>query len=377
MRPISDTIQRLQRMQGAGMVPPVPDRLRDIVPPSRNPGNLRGRVHVPAGLAPGAALVVALHGCTQNAAAYDHGTGWSTLADREGFAVLFPEQQRANNPNMCFNWFEAADIARTGGEAESIAAMIDAVVATHRIDPARVFVTGLSAGGAMSAVMLATWPEKFAGGAIIGGLPYGGALGVPQALDRMRGHGAPADAAAVAAVRAAAIGGPRAPRVSLWHGSADTTVVVDNLDRLVGQWRGVHGLPPGPVEETRGRNWEHRVWRGTDGDALVEAWRIAGMGHGVPIDPASGIGAAGPFMLDVGLSSTLAIAGSWGLTGAAAAAAPRVEPVAAPAPRVPALAQAPAPRGRRLERMDEPRGDGGGSVQATIERALRAAGLMR
>ncbi|KQN00443.1 MULTISPECIES: alpha/beta hydrolase family esterase [unclassified Sphingomonas] len=365
MRPISDTIQRLAKMQAGGMTHGTPDRLRELGPFQPNPGNLRGRLYVPDTIAPGAALVVALHGCTQTAAAYDHGTGWSTLADREGFVVLFPEQQRANNANLCFNWFEPADIARLGGEAESIAAMIDAVLALHPIDPARVFVTGLSAGGAMSAVMLATWPDKLAGGAIIGGLPYGGATGVPQALDRMRGHGAPADAAAAAAVRAAAAGVHGAPRVAVWHGSADTTVVVGNLDRLVGQWRGVHDLTAGPDAVAKGANWEHRSWNGPDGTALVEEWRVAGMGHGVPIDPASGIGAAGPFMLDVGLSSTEAIAQSWGLTGTPAASATTV---ATPAP---------APRVRRLEPVVEERQPVAGGVQATIERALRAAGLMR
>ncbi len=77
MRPISDTIQRLHRMQAAGgMASAVPDRLRDLPAPRHNPGNLHARLHVPEGLAPGAALVVALHGCTQSAAAYDHGTGW-------------------------------------------------------------------------------------------------------------------------------------------------------------------------------------------------------------------------------------------------------------------------------------------------------------
>ncbi|MBD8678193.1 extracellular catalytic domain type 1 short-chain-length polyhydroxyalkanoate depolymerase [Sphingomonas sp. CFBP 13720] len=377
MRPISDTIARLSRMQmPQGSIQSVPDRLADLPGVARNPGALRARIYVPADLAPGAALVVALHGCTQTAAGYDHGTGWSALADREGFAVLFPEQQRSNNANLCFNWFESADIARTGGEAESIAAMIDAAIAAHGIDPARVFVTGLSAGGAMAAVMLATWPDKLAGGAIIGGLPYGGATGVPQALDRMRGAGAPGDAAAAATARAAGAGATGRPRVSVWHGTADTTVVVANLDRLIGQWRGVHGLPDAPTATRSGTGWEHRSWD-ADGVTLVEEWRIAGMGHGVPIDPGAtdGVGAAGPFMLDVGLSSTHAIAASWGLTGEAAST-PRAEPAAAAATTTtePTLAPRPA---RRLEPVVETVPTETPGVQQTIERALRAAGLMR
>jgi poly(hydroxyalkanoate) depolymerase family esterase len=371
MRSISDTIARLQRMQpqGLGTSSAVSDRLQDAPAFAPNPGALRGRVYVPGDLAPGAALVVALHGCTQNAAGYDHGTGWSTLADREGFAVLFPEQQRSNNANLCFNWFEAADIARHGGEAESIAAMIDATVAALGTDPARVFVTGLSAGGAMTAAMLATWPDKFAGGAIIGGLPYGGASGVPQALDRMRGHGAPGDIAATRAVQSAGRGAAGTPRVAIWHGTADTTVVVANLDQLIGQWRGVHALSGAPDLDERGANFEHRVWQGTDGTALVEEWRIASMGHGVPVDPASGIGAAGPFMLDVGVSSTLEIARSWELLNGA-------ERVAATPAAEPARAKPTGPV-RRLEPVGAPTPAEPVGVQATIENALRAAGLMR
>jgi len=111
-----------------------------------NPGNLIGRFYVPEDLAAGAPLVVVLHGCTQNAAAYDHGSGWSRLADKNGFALLFPEQQRANNSNLCFNWFEPGDTARDQGEAASIRAMIAAMVEAHGIDERRIFVTGLSAG---------------------------------------------------------------------------------------------------------------------------------------------------------------------------------------------------------------------------------------
>jgi len=95
-----------------------------------------------------------------------------------GFALLLPEQQRTNNPNSCFNWFQSGDIERGHGEAASIRQMVATMVSDHGIDPARVFVTGLSAGGAMTPVMLATYPEVFAGGAIIGGLPYGAATNI-------------------------------------------------------------------------------------------------------------------------------------------------------------------------------------------------------
>src|SRR5882757_2300932 len=138
-----------------------------------NPGALRMFSYRPSNVSAGSALVVVLHGCTQTAGGYDLGAGWSTLADRFGFTLLLPEQQRSNNPNGCFNWFQPADIKRGHGEALSIRQMVEKMVSDFQIDPTRVFITGLSAGGAMTSVMLATYPDVFAGGAVVAGLPYG------------------------------------------------------------------------------------------------------------------------------------------------------------------------------------------------------------
>jgi poly(3-hydroxybutyrate) depolymerase len=138
-----------------------------------DPGDLLMFEHVPDRLPAGAPLVVALHGCGQKAALFDDESGWAGLADRLGFVLLLPQQQAANNPDLCFNFFEEGDNRRGRGEAASIAAMIAAARRRHGSDPQRVYVTGLSAGGAMAAVMLAAYPELFAGGAILAGLPYG------------------------------------------------------------------------------------------------------------------------------------------------------------------------------------------------------------
>ena len=354
------------------------DRLTELSATFSNPGGLAARTYVPADLRAGAPLVVVLHGCTQTAAGYDGGTGWSQFADRHGVALLFPEQTRANNPNLCFNWFKPDDIARTGGEAESIANMVEAMLAEYDLDRARVFVTGLSAGGAMTAVMLATYPELFAGGAIIGGLPYGCATSVAEALRQMRERQSGDDAALAGAVRRASGGhnGPW-PTVSLWHGSSDQTVSVSNMDRLGRQWRQLHNLGEADFQVTKQAGWEHRAWRGRDGRILVEDYRIAGMGHGVPIDPAGvdRLGAAGPYMLDVGLSSTAVIARSWGLA----------EQVDAGHVSKPVRATAPVLQRSLPEQVGKPvAGEAtaaasgtAGYVQQTIERALRSAGLMR
>src|SRR5204862_2707305 len=165
--------------------PPGERHLQEVADFGSNPGNLRMLAHLPRKLSKNPALVVALHGCTQTAAVYDHGSGWSTLADAHGFAVLFPEQPRANNPNNCFNWFLPPNTQRDHGEALSIRQMIERMIRDHGIDRRRVFIVGLSGVGAMAAVMLATYPDVFAGGAIIAGLPYGSARNVQEAFQAM------------------------------------------------------------------------------------------------------------------------------------------------------------------------------------------------
>ncbi|MDU6748463.1 MAG: PHB depolymerase family esterase, partial [Bradyrhizobium sp.] len=125
--------------------------------------------HVPAQRQPLLPLVVVLHGCGQGAVDYDLGAGWSTLAKHFGFALLLPEQQRINNPQRCFNWFQSEDITRGQGEVASIREMIARMVADCAIDPRRIFVTGLSAGGAMTMAMLSAHPDIFAAGAVIAG----------------------------------------------------------------------------------------------------------------------------------------------------------------------------------------------------------------
>ena len=118
-----------------------PTRLVEVTDLPVTAGNLRMLAYVPADLPPRAPLVVVLHGCTQNAAAYDHGTGWSALADRHGFALLYPEQKPINHPYGCFDWYEPHDQVRDRGEAQSIRQMIAHMLTKHRLDPAQVYIT--------------------------------------------------------------------------------------------------------------------------------------------------------------------------------------------------------------------------------------------
>jgi poly(hydroxyalkanoate) depolymerase family esterase len=344
-------------------------RLRPVASFGSNPGELRMLAYRPDGLAEGAPLVVVLHGCTQTAADYDQGAGWSTLADRHGFAVLMPEQQRSNNPKCCFSWFQPGDTARDAGEAMSIRQMVERMITDHRLDRDRVFITGLSAGGAMTAAMLATYPEVFAAGAIIAGLPYGTASNVQDAFESMFQGRVRSPRQWGDKVRAASAHMGPWPRVSIWHGSADATVKPGNAQELIKQWTDLHGLPLTPTDEARVAGYPRSTWAAPDGTALVESYSITGMAHGTPLsisqaqDPD---GAAGPFMLDVGIASGDHIARFFGIAGAGVPLVP-VQPV----PRLEPIAR-PQAETSRPEEAAPPRG-----VDAIIKDALRAAGLLK
>lgn len=321
---------RFDGLQPAGRAPrprPTASPLADFSF-APNPGNLRGFAFVPAGLKAGAPLVVILHGCGQTAQGYDLGAGWCELARELGFAVLAAEQKAANNPGTCFDWFNPEDITRGEGEAASIATMITQMVEQHAIDTARIFITGLSAGGAMTAVMLANYPEMFAGGAIIAGLPFGCAVNVRDALEAMKSAPLKTPRQWGDLVRAASLHDGAWPRVSIWHGAADMTVAINNAQASVAQWCDLHGLSLLDARQEMSPGVIRLSW----GDKL-ECVTIAAMGHGTPID-SSDLGVPAPFMLDVGISSTRRIADFWGLS---ARPAVKPKPVVVPEPEEPVL----------------------------------------
>ena len=282
-----------------------------------NPGHLRMFSFVPTDLRPSPALVVVLHGCGQTAAGYDVGAGWSTLAKHYGFALLMPEQQPSNNAHTCFNWFNPEDTKRGHGEACSIRQMIARMVSQHRIDKHRVFITGLSAGGAMTSVMLSTYPEVFAAGAIIAGLPFGVATNMREALNSMFRSPARSAHDLGNLVRHASKHRAPWPKVSVWHGSVDRTVNPANADEIVKQWLDLHRLPSHPMAEGTVDGYPHQVWWNADGETVVESYTITGMAHGTPIGKAENdqrYGREGAFLIDAGISSSHHIANFFGLT---------------------------------------------------------------
>jgi poly(hydroxyalkanoate) depolymerase family esterase len=376
--------KRLKAASGKwrGKAPARPSRLHEITNFGSNPGNLRMHVYVPEGIAPSPPLVIALHGCTQTADAYDHGAGWSDLADRLGFVLVFPEQQPANNPKNCFSWFLPGDTARDSGEALSIREMIAKAVDKYGADRSRIFVTGLSAGGAMASVMLATYPEIFAGGAIIAGLPYGSASTVQEAFEAMFNERAPSSRALGDVVRAASNHRGPWPKISVWHGTADTVVRPSNADHIVRQWLDVQKLPERPSGEERIGRHTRRVWKDANGATRLEAYSIAGMAHGVPLGTAGvdGCGLAGPFFLEAGISSTVLLARSWGLdTATARKRSPQIQPSVDREPATPALLPAlaldSAPRDALRAQKNDGDSTGWADPGTVIESAFKAAGL--
>src|ERR1700730_2181717 len=292
------------------------NRLQEIRDFGSNPGALRMFTYHPPHVSAKSALVVVLHGCTQTSASYDLGAGWSTLADRYGFALLLPEQQRSNNPNGCFNWFLPDDTRRGRGEALSSRQMIETFVMDKKIDRDRVFITGLSAGGAMTSVMLACYPEVFAGGAIIAGLPYGAATNVQQAFESMFQSPSRSAREWGDLVRAAAPYGGPWPRISVWHGTADKIVVPSNAREILKQWTDVHELPGMPSMEGSVAGYPRQVWLNDAGEELIESFAI-NIGHGTPLAAGTAdgeCGVAGRFLLDAGISSSYHIANFFRLT---------------------------------------------------------------
>lgn len=299
-----------------------------------NPGNLAMYAYRPDGLGSGAPLVVAMHGCTQTANGYYTNSGWRKFADQWGFTIVFPQQSSANAANACFNWFTAGDVARGQGEALSIRQMVAYAVSNYGADPARVYVTGLSAGGAMTAVMLATYPDVFAAGSIVAGIAYGCAPATSPYTCMSPGvDKTPAQWGTLVRNAFPGYGGPW-PRVSIWHGTSDYVVNTANANESRDQWTNVWGIPATPASTaslpagTSVENYD------SGGQTVVRVYRVSGMGHGTPVDPGSAAdqcGAAAAYFLDT-ICSAYRDALFFGLATAGPSPSPSASPSPSPSP---------------------------------------------
>jgi poly(hydroxyalkanoate) depolymerase family esterase len=195
-------------------------------------------VYVPANRAPRSALVVVLHGCLQDPSDIARGTRFDERADTMGFLVLYPEQPELINPARCWRWFAAEHQLRGTGEPALLAALTRTVAQEFGADTARIFITGISAGGAMALNTIAAYPELFAAAAVHSALPYRSATSPMQAYMVMRG-GQPDDSLRPERILdAPAPTGRFAPRpLFILHGAKDPIVIRRNGDQLARQWR--------------------------------------------------------------------------------------------------------------------------------------------
>lgn len=255
--------------------------------------------------------VLVMHGCGQVATDFADETGWNELADQFGFYVIHAAQQPMNNGSKCFNWFSVFDYNRDMGEAKSLAQMVDYMVSTHSTNPNRSYVCGLSAGGSMTPVMLATYPDKFQKGGIWAGVPYRYAVsGANNKTPQEWGD----------YVRNAytAFTGDY-PTIFICQGTNDGVVDPENEDRLMLQWTNVHATDT--TADVITPNFQgnssvtERIYKAGN-DTAVIAYRINGMGHGIAVDPGTGSMQGGQTSLgafDVDFFSTYWMADFFGL----------------------------------------------------------------
>lgn len=216
---------------------------------------------------PPAGLILMLHGCTQTPEDFALGTRMNQHAQQAGLIVAYPAQTRGHNPQGCWNWFRPADQRRDRGEPAILAALARQLAADHRLPPHRLFAAGLSAGGAMAAILGHEYPDLFSAIAIHSGLAAGAASDVASAFAAMRGDG-PAPAAQR--------GGPR---IITFHGSADATVHPANSAQIMAAARHGGTAPRITTGTAQGRAFTRSQTFGPDGQPLTEHWEIEGSGH--------------------------------------------------------------------------------------------------
>ena len=240
---------------------------------SNNAGMRKYKLYVPAAYTGKAVpLVVMLHGCTQNPDDFAAGTEMNAQAELTPCLVLYPAQSETANSSKCWNWFNAIDQQREQGEPSIIADMTREIIDTYAIERKQVYIAGLSAGGAMAAIMGNTYPELYAAVGIHSGLPYAAANDLPSAMQAMR--------AGISAARLAKTSSPKSQPIIVFHGDRDHTVHPKNGEQWIEQHVGPRaqssvesGSVPGGHQYTR------TMHRNADGAQVAEQWLIHGAGH--------------------------------------------------------------------------------------------------
>ena len=231
------------------------------------------KLYIPSTYAGEAApLVVMLHGCKQNPDDFAAGTGMNALAEEQGCLVVYPAQAKNANGSNCWNWFQAGDQKRDRGEPSIIAAITQQVMRDYKVDPARVYVAGLSAGGAMAAILASEYPDLYKAAGIHSGLPTGAANDVASAFAAM------SNGAANSALKAK--NGAPVP-VIVFHGDRDKTVHPQNGHQVLSQQGGTQAGAATTEKGSapNGRSYTRAVHRTTSGKLTAEHWTVHGSGH--------------------------------------------------------------------------------------------------
>lgn len=239
-------------------------------------GSIDYMLYRPADLAPGMPLVIMLHGCTQSPEDFARGTGMNALADEYGCVIAYPRQTQSANMQKCWNWYQPGNQQRDSGEPALIAGLTRDIIAAEHADPARVYVAGLSAGGAAAAIMADAYPELFAAVGVHSGLACGAARDLSSALTAMK------NGTQDKRVRTPAGGKARFVPVITFHGDRDTTVGEINARDIVDAATAASGGALSVVVENGqagGRSYSRALSRNADGTVLIEQWTITGAGH--------------------------------------------------------------------------------------------------
>ncbi|MBF6023956.1 extracellular catalytic domain type 1 short-chain-length polyhydroxyalkanoate depolymerase [Lysobacter niastensis] len=269
-----------------------------------NPGQLRMFHYVPADLPAGAPLVVVAHGCMQTAQGIADTSGWTTLADRHKVALVFPQTSKENEPFAgCFRTWLPEHQAREAGEPLSVRQMVERMRKRFKVSASRTYITGMSSGGHLTNVMLATYPDVFAAGAPQSSFPYKCAMAFDQLAPCAKGE---RDYTARQWGDLARSGHPGYrgpwPKVQIWHGSADPVIQFPGQRQQVLQWTDVHGIDAVADKDDELLGRARSSYDATSGGTVVQTITVQGMGHAVAIDPGTGAqqcGTTGPYAADV------------------------------------------------------------------------------
>jgi poly(hydroxyalkanoate) depolymerase family esterase len=291
--------------------------LTEVIEFGNNPGRLRMFSYIPKQKNASSSLVVILHGCNQQAADIAELTGWNKIAEETNCVLIYPQQRAVNNPSHCFRWFSEHQNQRDSGEVASIFSMIKHTVQKQNIDPERIFISGFSAGAAMSVSMISVYPELFSAAAVFAGGPYGLAKNIGQSANLMTGRMLANDSVLYTSLRQQNLGyNGTYPSLYTYHGTHDPIVNYKNAKMLNQQWALLQKCDTSALEVQNSFQGNEMIdvltCYDSNGKIKLRHYRLNKVKHQVPISAQEG-GKTGLFTINKGFHSTKQVAIDFGL----------------------------------------------------------------